>query len=201
MNKFNVFLLGGSPDEDTYSSHLLAQIAADYHNKINIIGCARVQLPIFSNDRNYLKCPQSTLLEQIIAKADAVVIASPTHNDTISCYLKNIIDHTSIPRGSNFWYQKPVAVISFVDQMHSSEKAHDDLVHLLQYIGADVCVQPSIRFCRSRNILGCDGQIMADTDKQLVSQLMDNLLLKVARQQAFAHRKPDHEIPLWNSWY
>lgn len=201
MNKFSMFLLGGSPDEDSYSSHLLAQIAADHHNRINVIACDRLQLPIFDNDRNYLKCPQAALLEQLISKADAVMIASPTHNDTISCYLKNIIDHTSIPRGSNFWYQKPVAVISFVDQMHSSEKSHDDLVHLLQYIGADVCLEPSIRFCRSRNILGCDGQIMADADKQLVSQLMDNLLLKVERQQACIQHKPEFEIPLWNSWY
>lgn len=201
MNKFNVFLLGGSPDKDSYSSHLLAQIAATYHEQIDVVACAQLQLPIFSNERNYRKCPQSTLLEQLIDNADAVVIASPTHNDTISCYLKNIIDHTSIPRGSNYWYQKPVAVISFVDHLHSSEKAHDDLVHLLQYIGADVCVEPSISFCRSRNILGCDGQIMADLDKQQVAHLMDNLLRKVAMHQATTHRKPEHEIPLWNSWY
>ena len=64
-----------------------------------------------------------------------------------------------------------------------------------------MCVEPSISFCRSRNILGCDGQIMADLDKQQVAHLMDNLLRKVAMHQATTHRKPEHEIPLWNSWY
>lgn len=201
MNKFNVFLLGGSPDEDCYSSHLLTQIAASYHDQINVMACATLQLPIFNNDRDYRKCPQSELLEQLISQADAVVIASPSHNDTISCYLKNIIDHTSMPRGSNFWYQKPVAVISFVEHLHNSTRSRDDLIHLLQYVGADVCTEPSISFCRSRNILGSDGQILATRDKILVSNLMDNVLLKAAAHKATRYSKPDHEIPLWNSWY
>lgn len=201
MNKFNVFLLGGSPDEDCFSSHLLTQIAASYRDKVNFIACAALQLPIFSNDKDYRKCPQAELLEQLISKADAVVIASPSHNDTISCYLKNIIDHTSMPRGSNFWYQKPVAVISLVEHMHHTERSRDDLIHLLQYIGADVCTEPRISFCRHRNILGCDGQILAALDKALVSHLMDNVLLKAAAHKETRYQKPEHEIPLWNSWY
>ncbi len=201
MNKFNVFLLGGSPDEDCFSSHLLTQIAASYRDKVNFIACAALQLPIFSNDKDYRKCPQAELLEQLINKADAVVIASPSHNDTISCYLKNIIDHTSMPRGSNYWYQKPVAVISFVEHMHHTERSRDDLIHLLQYIGADVCTEPRISFCRHRNILGSDGQILAALDKALVSHLMDNVLLKAAAHKETRYQKPGYEIPLWNSWY
>lgn len=201
MNKLNIFLLAGSPDGECCSSYLLTQIAAGYQDKINAISCAPVQLPIFNNDRKYRKCPQSGELEQLITKADAVVIASPSHNDTISSYLKNIIDHTSMPRGSNFWYQKPVGVISFTENMHNSARARDDLIHLLQYIGADVCTEPAINFCRFHNLLGCDGQALDTLDKRLVSNLMDNLLLKAAAHKAIRYCKPEHEIPLWNSWY
>ncbi|WP_348730697.1 NAD(P)H-dependent oxidoreductase [Rheinheimera texasensis] len=201
MDKLNILFLAGSPNEDCCSRFLFSQIATSYQDKINVTACAPLQLPIFTNNRDYRKCPQSEMLEHLITKADAVVIASPSHNDTISCYLKNIIDHTSMPRGSNFWYQKPVGVIAFAEYMHNSAHSRDDLLHLLQYIGADVCTEPAVNFCRSRNIPGSDGEILQILDQILVSDLMDNVLQKAAAHKATRYCKPEHEISLWNSWY
>lgn len=200
MKNHKLLLIGGSFNDRSYSSNLLKTIEQTWCSELDFIKAMKISLPVFSNELTESELKNLRNLEQSINESDGVIIATPVHNDTISCYIKNIIDHTSIPRGSNFWYKKPVAVINFVEQMHGSDHALKEMVHLLKYVGADVAENNLISFCRALNVIDIPGTVISLSDKKKIKDLLNVLIDKINCYKGSKKLGNYDFFSLWNNW-
>ncbi len=94
---------------------------------------ADLNVPLYSGDiESDTGIPASVQrLADQIAAADAVIIATPEYNKSISGVLKNALDWVSRVDG-NPWADKPVAVMSATAGRSGGERAQDVLRHAMR---------------------------------------------------------------------
>jgi chromate reductase, NAD(P)H dehydrogenase (quinone) len=69
-------------------------------------------IPIFNQDIEMDPPEAVKTLKRKIREADAIIIASPEYNYSVSGVLKNALDWASRPHGDNPFDEKPVAIMS-----------------------------------------------------------------------------------------
>ncbi len=198
---FNILLLSGSPDKSSACTRLLQHVRTHAGEQFVMTDAGILSLPVFNGS---LTAGTSKALEPLFAalrQADAVLLANPEHNDSVSTYLKNILDHTSIPYGCNHWLAKPAAVICSAEHSKYSSCARDELFRLLRCIGADVDVADTLLVGRARCLFDAKGELVDAVVHKQLQQLLSQLSLKISARLAIRHLPPDPGIPLWNSWY
>src|SRR5918912_4070714 len=69
-------------------------------------------IPPFNQDLEMNMPEKVTKFKSKIREADAVLVATPEYNYSVSGVLKNAIDFASRPYGDNSWDDKPVGIMS-----------------------------------------------------------------------------------------
>ncbi|PCI11224.1 NADPH-dependent FMN reductase [bacterium] len=100
---FKVAIISGSLRKGSFNSSLVRFVANDMASRgsvsIDEISLLELDLPMFSEDLEADGMPASVLaLKDRLIAADAVLIASPEYNGSLSGALKNAIDWASRPR-------------------------------------------------------------------------------------------------------
>ncbi len=100
---FKVAIISGSLRKGSFNSSLARFVANDMASRgsvsIDEISLLALDLPMFSEDLEVAGIPASVLaLKDRLIAADAVLIASPEYNGSLSGALKNAIDWASRPR-------------------------------------------------------------------------------------------------------
>lgn len=67
-----------------------------------------------------------------VAEADALIVATPEYNGSVSAVLKNAIDWASRPYGAGSITGKPVLVLSASPSPNGAKWAREDLVKILK---------------------------------------------------------------------
>lgn len=203
MNKgpFKVMLLSGSPDQTNACNRLLQHLKTSRMVSIELVDAGVAGLPVFTGTINTGILRQLHPIFTALKQADAVLLIYPEQNGSVSTYLKNLIDHTSIPYGCNYWLSKPVAAVCCAEHSRLSPYVLDDLLRLLRFIGADIELQDTIAVARARTLFNADGVLVDKTLHSQLQQLLQQLIDKVSARMAVRHPAPDLGIPLWNSWY
>lgn len=112
-------------------------------------------------------------LGQLIADADAVLIASPEYNTSIPGVLKNAIDWVSRVPGGPF-ANKPVLILSASPGAFGGVRMHQHLRQVLGGIGAYAYPRPDIAIGLAGQRFDEDGRITDDVTRELVRrQLAD----------------------------
>jgi len=103
--------ISGSLRRDSWNSKLMREAARVYAPETFTV--ANLHLPLFDDDLQQSQgIPDAVqILADLIAQADAVVIASPEYNQSFSGVLKNALDWISRVEGRP-WRDKPVAIVS-----------------------------------------------------------------------------------------
>jgi chromate reductase len=97
------------------------------------------RVPPFNEDWEADPAPPAVAgLRELIAGADALLIATPEYNRSIPGQLKNALDWASRPRGSAVLRGKPAAVISASPRADGAAEAAADLRKVLAEAGASV---------------------------------------------------------------
>lgn len=102
-NTTRLMLLPGSNRKDSHNHRLLRDIARRIGTRceIDMLQPDEVQLPLFNQDleRTEPFFSMTCALHQRFAAVDAVIVASPEYNGSVTPYLKNIVDWVSrLPR-------------------------------------------------------------------------------------------------------
>ena len=96
-------------------------------------------IPAYDEDVDTMSPPQPVAaLRDEIARADAVLIATPEYNASIPGALKNALDWASRPYATNVFRGKRVAVIGASTGLFGALAAQAELRKVLRTIGADV---------------------------------------------------------------
>lgn len=100
-------------------------------------------LPLFTMDNEHEAVYEA--LRDAIRKADAVLIASPEYNSSVTPALKNAIDAASRPYGEHAWKGKKVAVFSCSPSAFGGMNSNQHSRAILQFLGADVFAEGQLQ--------------------------------------------------------
>src|SRR5262245_1257640 len=125
-------------------------------------------------------------LRDAVARADAILIATPEYNASIPGQLKTAIDWASRPRGAAALMNKPAAVIGTSTGSFGGMWAQAELRKVLRTAGARV-VDAELAVPRAHVRLAEDGRLLDDELRERAQVLVDELLAEVRpRQDALA---------------
>lgn len=99
---------------------------------------ALAQVPPYSEDDEASPPPAVRALKDAVARADALLIATPEYNGSLPGQLKNALDWVSRPRASTPLAGKPAAVIGASMGLFGAVWAQAELRKVLGTIGARV---------------------------------------------------------------
>ena len=143
--KLKILGFAGSTREDSFNRKLLraaAGLAGEVGAEVTIIDLKELDLPFYDGDLEEREgLPANALkLKKLIAAHDAVLIASPEYNASVSAVLKNTIDWSSRPGGEDdpgkIWTEKPVALLSASPGGLGGIRALNHLRAILLNVGA-----------------------------------------------------------------
>lgn len=113
-------------------------------------------LPAFNPDHDGDGLPEEPArLRQAIASADAVWVSTPEYAGSLPGSLKNLLDWTV---GGGQLYGRPVAWLNVAAEGRGSG-AHDALLTVLGYVGADIVEAACRRVPVGRASLAADGTV------------------------------------------
>lgn len=119
-------------------------------------------LPHYDQDLDGEHAPEAVrAFREAVTAADALVVATPEYNGSVTGVLKNAIDWASRPRGSAALSGKPAAVVSVSPSPRGAQWAREDLVKILRVAGATP-LEPAVSVATVHDVLE-DGAI-ADPD-------------------------------------
>jgi len=121
-------------------------------------------------------------LRDAVARADAILIATPEYNSSVPGQLKNAIDWASRPRGAAAIANMPVAVIGTGTGSFGGVWAQAELRKVLRTAGARV-VDGELAVPRAHVRLAEDGRLL-DYELRERAQLVVDALLAEARPRA-----------------
>jgi chromate reductase len=132
--------VSGSLRRGSYNSALLDAAATECPVDAELVVWRRLaDIPPYDEDLDTAPYPPAVAsLRDEIARADAVLIATPEYNASIPGALKNALDWVSRPWATNPLRDKPVAVIGASTGVFGAVWAQAELRKVLGVIGARV---------------------------------------------------------------
>ena len=134
-----ILAISGSLRAESYNTKLLAEAVSVAPVGAKLVAWGDLgSIPPFSEDNENDAGPAVHALRAAIAEADAVLIATPEYNGSLSGQLKNALDWASRPFPDNVLRHKPVAVIGASPSPGGTAQAQVDARKVLTAIGAQV---------------------------------------------------------------
>jgi chromate reductase len=133
------------------------------------------ELPPYNQDVQDLAppAPVEDLREQV-ARADALLIATPEYNGSIPGVLKNAIDWASRPFPENCLRAKPVAIVGASTGAYGALWAQADLRKVLGIAGARV-LEGELAVPRAPERFDADGRLTDAMVRQRLADLLERL--------------------------
>ena len=159
--------ISGSLRRGSYNSALLeAAAAACARSSEFAVWDGLADIPAYDEDLDHTPAAVKELREEI-ARADAVLIATPEYNGSIPGALKNALDWASRPFPDNCLRGKRVAIIGASTGLFGARWAQAELRKVLKTIGASV-LETELAVATAHEAFSVDGQLR---DSQLTTAL------------------------------
>lgn len=111
-----------------------------------------------------------------IRAADAILIATPEYNYSMSGVLKNAIDWASRPYGDNAFENKPVAVMSASPGMLGGARAQYHLRQVLVSLNAHTINRPEVIVSLVNNKIDEKGRVTDEKTREKIRELLESLV-------------------------
>ncbi len=158
-----VLCISGSLRRDSYNRKLLSAASGLAPPTAELVQWGGLKaLPPFDEDDEHTPGPAVFALREAIARADALLIATPQYNASLPGQLKNALDWASRPYETNVLRGKPVAVIGASPSPSGAARSQAEARTVLAAIGADV-LDTQLALARAHEQFDSYGQLAADT--------------------------------------
>ncbi|HEY4675055.1 MAG TPA: NAD(P)H-dependent oxidoreductase [Candidatus Bathyarchaeia archaeon] len=111
-----------------------------------------------------------------IKAADAILIATPEYNYSVSGVLKNAIDWASRPYGDNSFDDKPVAIMSASIGMLGGARAQYHLRQTFVFLNMRPLNSPEVIVTFAGDKIDENGRVKDPTTKKLIKELLERLV-------------------------
>lgn len=184
-SELRVLGIAGSLRAGSYNRGLLraAQELAPAGMSIAIFDLG--EIPLYNADTEARAFPDSVVqLKSAIARADALLIATPEYNYSVPGVLKNALDWASRPPEESPLRGKPVAITGASTGAFGTVRAQ---LHLRQ-----VCVathmlplnRPEVLVTRAQDKFDASGRLTDESTRKILRQLLEALASWTARLRA-----------------
>jgi chromate reductase len=110
-----------------------------------------------------------------IKNADALLIATPEYNYSVSGVLKNAIDCASRPKAGNPLDGKPVAIMSASVGKLGGARAQYHLRQTFVFLNMQPVNRPEVMLSDAAHNIDADGNLTNEQTRQLIRQLLEAL--------------------------
>ena len=131
-------------------------------------------LPPFDEDDEHDPHPSVLALRDAVARADAVLIATPEYNHSLPGQLKNALDWLSRPSGASVLRGKPVAVVGASTGLFGAVWAQAEARKVLEAIGAEV-VDLELPVGQAHAAFDAEGRLAAGEHRDGLAEVLGAL--------------------------
>ena len=181
QRRFKVLGISGSASKNSYNTHLLRAIAPMLPSNIDYsIFEGLTSLPFYTpeidNDNDRPAIAQA--LRDSIRNADALIIATPEYNFSVTALTKNAIDWASRPYGAHPLVRKPILPLSASMSILGGVRGQLHLRDVLHSTESNVVPRPEVFVSSAHTKFNEDHEL---TDQETIN------LLKLAIDSLVAH--------------
>lgn len=171
MDSLRIVGVSGSLRRASYNTALL-RAAAELMPPGMILEIADIaSLPLYNQDMEE-PFPQPVVeFRSCLEQADAVLIATPEYNASISGALKNALDWASRPPKPPL-YGKPVAIMGASTGNFGTLRAQLHLRQILTHLGALPLGKPEVLIARADQAFDSDGRLVDETARAFLRDLL-----------------------------
>jgi chromate reductase len=135
------------------------------------------EIPLFNQDVEDLGDPEPVkVFKEKIRQADALLIATPEYNYSVSGVLKNAFDWASRPPGQSVLTGKPTAIMGASPGQFGTVRAQLNLRQSLLYVNAQTVNKPEVLINHAAQKFDADGNLIDEKARQVIHALLDALV-------------------------
>ena len=186
MAPITVLAISGSLRKQSYNTALLRAAEEVAPEGMTFERVDLGTFPLYDDDVRLAAYPAvvQAFRDRIVA-ADAILIASPEYNYSVSGVLKNAIDWASRPPGSLF-ARKPLAMVGAATGLFGTVRGQLHLRQIMNGLDAVVINKPEVQVTQAATKFDANGQFTDDTGRALLRDLMQALADAVERHRKLA---------------
>jgi len=121
------------------------------------------------------------IYKEKIRQADALLIATPEYNYSVSGVLKNAFDWASRPPSQSVLMGKPTAIMGASPGQFGTVRAQLHLRQSLLYVNAQTLNKPEVFINHASQKFDADGNLLDEKARQLIRTLLDALVQTARR--------------------
>jgi chromate reductase len=178
MMTTNVSILGfaGSLREGSYNKAILraAQEMVPAGAQMEIFDLAG--LPLFNQDTEMQPAERVTTFKAAIRAADALLIATPEYNYSMSGVLKNALDCASRPYGDNALDGKPVGIMGASIGMLGTARAQYHLRQSCVFLNMYPLNSPEVMVPFAHDKIDNQGRLTDQKTREFIAKLVEELV-------------------------
>jgi NAD(P)H-dependent FMN reductase len=189
--EIKVLAFSGSTRADSFNKKLVlesAEIACKMGATVTVIDLKEFPMPLYDADLEAKQGmpAQAQRLRQLMIGSDAIIIASPEYNASISAALKNVLDWTSRNEGSyspDAYKGKRFAIMSASPGPGGGARSLAHLRAIIEAIGGNV-IQNQVSIPNSYKAFDAKGKLESASQKQeLIQEIQQFLQTKAPASQ------------------
>lgn len=138
-------------------------------------------LPLFDHDLESDYPEPARILKESIAASDGILIITPEYNRSIPGVLKNALDWSSRPKGTNVFAGRPTGVIGTSAGALGTALAQQHLRSVLAFLAAPVMTQPEAYVRMTPGLIADDGEITDERNAIFLTAWLQSFRDHVAR--------------------
>lgn len=171
-NTVHVLGFSGSLRKASYNTGLLNDAGRLLPDGMTFETFDLLPIPFYNGDVEAQGAPDAVRhFKDRIAAADALLIASPEYNYSVTGVLKNAIDWVSRPPKDSPFIGKPVAIMG-AGGLYGTVRAQLHLRQILLPTGANVLTRPDVHVMRSWEKFDTEGNLTDEETRDRVAQLL-----------------------------
>lgn len=157
MTKIAVFV--GSLQEKSVNKMLAKNLEAVAPEGVEFEYVDIASLPLFNQDLEADFPAEATNMKNIVEAADGVLLVTPEYNRSIPGVLKNAIDWTSRPWGSNSFNGKSAGIVGATISPVGTAAAQAELRQITAYLGTKLMGQPEVYLSVTSDTFNDAGEV------------------------------------------
>ena len=171
-NTIHVLGFSGSLRKASFNTGLLNEAGKLLPDDVTLETFDLSPIPFYNADVEAEGAPDAVrLFKERMAAADALLIATPEYNYSVTGVLKNAIDWASRPPKDSPFVGKPVAIMG-AGGLYGTVRSQLHLRQILLSTGANVLTRPDVHVMRSWEKFDSEGNLTDEETMERIARLM-----------------------------